>query len=72
MKIKELIKNLEKLDQNKNIFIRNFMMCDKFEIETINSYDITVWNKWINGNNIWDYYIKENNEWLDKNAAQNN
>lgn len=32
MKIKDLIKQLEKLDKEKNIFLKNFMMCNNFEI----------------------------------------
>lgn len=45
MKVRDLIEELQKLDQNNNIFLRNFMMCDEFEINQITKEEITVWNK---------------------------
>ncbi len=69
MKVRDLIEELQKLDQNNNIFLRNFMMCDEFEINQITKEEITVWNKWINATNIWDYYIAENEDWLERNAG---
>ena len=45
MKIKDLIKQLEKLDKEKNIFLKNFMMCDNFEIHKICNENINRWNE---------------------------
>ncbi|EKE28525.1 MAG: hypothetical protein ACD_3C00049G0007 [uncultured bacterium (gcode 4)] len=68
MKIKDLIVALQKLDAEKNIFLQNFMMCDEFEIHQIKKEHLWPWTDWINENNIWDYYIAENEEWLNRNS----
>lgn len=68
MKVKELIVNLQKLNNESNIFLQNFMMCDNFEIHQITHGDINILNKWIDKTNIWDYYIAENEEWLNENS----
>lgn len=69
MKVKDLIEELQKLDQNNNIFLRNFMMCDEFEINQITKEEVIVWNKWINATNIWDYYISESDDWSERNTT---
>ncbi|EKD29227.1 MAG: hypothetical protein ACD_78C00469G0002 [uncultured bacterium (gcode 4)] len=69
MKVKDLIEELQKLDQNNNIFLRNFMMCDEFEVNQISKEEVIVWNKWIDMTNVWDYYIAETEEWFEKNAG---
>lgn len=68
MKIKDLIKQLEKLDKEKNIFLKNFMMCNNFEIHKVSNEDINWWNKWIDIDNVGDYYIIENEDWLNENS----
>lgn len=69
MKVNELIKKLQGLDGEKNIFFSTFDMCDDFVINEITSG--TIQSDFINKlsqENIWDYAIQESPEWLNKNS----
>lgn len=69
MKIKDFVQILQSLDQDKNIFLQNFMMCDEFEVLMIKENDIGPWSKGITESNIGDYFIQENENWLERNAS---
>ena len=67
MKVKTLIKQLKKLDQNKNIFVQSTVLCTWLTIKKLNLKTIhPPINHWTNESNIWDYIILESNKWLEE------